>query len=502
MSSNSNKELPNALYRAEQVRELDRIAIEQENIPGPSLMERAGLAAFDEMRQRWPDKRMIGILCGAGNNGGDGFVLARLAHEAGYSVSVWQLGDCAVGSDAEAAFEKMQSAGVSAGVFNRHVLLGQEVIVDALLGTGLSGEIKGAWLEAISAINAAHEKGSVVLALDIPSGLHADTGAVLGAAVNADCCITFIGMKQGMLTGAGPDHCGTIVFDDLEVPSDVYKNMDPSVSRLDHPDVSSVLLPRSSTSNKGDYGHVLVVGGEQGMAGAAQLAGTAAARTGAGLVSLATRQGHAAGIAAAVPELMCHGVEEIKQLVLLLQRATVIAIGPGLGRGQWAQTLFSAILNTSLPRPVPIVVDADALNLLAAKPSRRDDWILTPHPGEAARLLGVTVDEIQANRFNAITQLQDKYGGVVVLKGKGTLIVNAEGRLALCSAGNPGMACGGMGDVLTGIIAGLLAQGASLEDAAKLGVCLHAEAGDLAARDGLRGLLASDLFPQLRQLMG
>jgi len=502
MPTHLKKELPCSLYRAEQVRELDRIAIERENIPGQTLMERAGMAAFDEMRRRWPDRRMVGILCGAGNNGGDGFVLARLAHEAGYSVSVWQLGDCAVGSDAETAFEKMQLAAVTAGVFNKHALLGQDIIVDALLGTGLSGEIKGTWLEAIDAINTAREKGSVVLAMDIPSGLHADTGAVLGSAVNADCSITFIGMKQGMLTGAGPEHCGEIVFDSLEVPDDIYEKMAASVTRLDHPDVATVLKPRSATSNKGDFGHVLVVGGEQGMSGAAQLAGTAAARTGAGLISLATRQGHAVGIATAVPELMCHGVEDLKQLVPLLQRATVIAIGPGLGRGQWGLALFTALMNTPMSRQVPIVVDADALNLLAMKPVRRDDWILTPHPGEAARMLGVAVEDIQADRFNAVTELQTKYGGVIVLKGKGTVIASSEGELSLCSAGNPGLASGGTGDVLTGIIAGLLAQGASLDDAARLGVSLHAEAGDLAAQDGQRGMMASDLFPYLRELMG
>jgi NAD(P)H-hydrate epimerase len=370
------------------------------------------------------------------------------------------------------------------------------------LGTGLSGEIKGAWLEAITAVNTARGKGSVVMALDIPSGLNANTGAVLGASVIADCCITFIGMKQGMFTGAGQDYCGDIIFSNLDVSANVYESIEPAARRLRQPDVESVIQPRKNASNKSDFGHVLVVGGDHGMSGAARLAGEAAARTGAGLISLATRQDHAASIASAIPELMCHGVEDIKRLVLLLQRATVIAIGPGLGQGRWSQILFSAIVNNPLPRPIPMVVDADALNILAGKPSRRDDWILTPHPGEAARMLGITVEEIQDDRFHAITELQKKYGGVVVLKGSGTLVINSQNEIAVCCSGNPGMASGGMGDVLTGIIAGLLAQGVSLDNAASLGVCLHAGAGDLAARDGQRGLLASDLIPVLRHIMG
>ncbi|MCK4587669.1 MAG: NAD(P)H-hydrate dehydratase [Gammaproteobacteria bacterium] len=257
-------------------------------------------------------------------------------------------------------------------------------------------------------------------------------------------------------------------------------------------------LPRKPPDDKGQFGHVLVVGGESGMSGAARLAGEAAARSGAGLVSLATRVEHAAIISSAVPELMCHGVEDRQALMPLLHRATVVAIGPGLGQSQWAQSLFGVLLQSDLP----MVVDADALNLLAVEPMKRDSWILTPHPGEAARLLGNTVEEVQSNRAAVAVELQKKYGGVVVLKGAGTVVVDSEGVMGICGEGNPGMATGGMGDVLTGVIAGLLAQGASLSQAARLGVCLHARAGDLAAEEGQRGLLASDLFPFVRRLLG
>lgn len=233
------------------------------------------------------------------------------------------------------------------------------------------------------------------------------------------------------------------------------------------------------------------------MSGAARLASEAAARTGAGLVSLATRNDHAAIITSEVPEIMCHGVEDTKSLSHLLHGATVIAMGPGLGQSGWAQSLFNELKKY----PLPMVIDADALNLLAINPMKRKNWILTPHPGEASRLLGVEVADIQADRFTAARELQKQYGGVIILKGAGTIVLNSNGETAICTAGNPGMATGGMGDLLTGIIAGLMAQGASIDDAARLGVCLHSRAGDLAARDGMRGLLASDLFPELRQLM-
>ena len=259
----------------------------------------------------------------------------------------------------------------------------------------------------------------------------------------------------------------------------------------------SALPPRDPVAHKGDFGHVLVVGGDHGMSGALRLAGEASLRTGAGLVSAATRADHAAMVSATRPELMSHGVESVAVLTPLLRRATVLVVGPGLGQGEWGRKLFSAVLDSSLP----MVVDADALNLLAAEPLRRDNWILTPHVGEATRLLQQSVEQVQTDRLKTAAALQQKYGGVVVLKGAGTVVVDNSGEISVCSEGNPGMASGGMGDVLTGVIAGLLAQGCSLGEAARQGVCLHAHAADIAAEDGQRGLLASDLFPVLRRLL-
>ena len=512
--------LPQELYRAEQVRELDRIAIEDEGIPGIDLMERAGQAAFTVLQQRWPRARSIGVLCGVGNNGGDGYIVARLAHEAGYAVTVWSVGDAdKVRGDALTARTRMEEAGVGIEKFMDADLPDLDIVVDGLLGTGLGGEVKGTWCNAIVAINTAQQQGSRVLALDTPSGLHADTGQVLGVAVRADCCVTFIGLKLGLFTGQGPALCGEVVFDDLKVPDSVYARVSPTATRWHWAAASSLLPHRSATAHKGDFGHVLVVGGDHGMSGALRLAGEAALRVGTGLVSTATRAAHAAIVSSTRPELMSHGVESVPELVALLRRASVVAVGPGLGQGRWARALFSALLDS----PLPMVVDADGLNLLAMEPLYRDNWILTPHPGEAAGLLGQSVDEVQADRLKAAAEIQRRYGGVVVLKGAGTVVFdNGTGsgvEIAICSEGNPGMASGGMGDVLTGIIAGLLAQGSlfaqgcllaqgclpaqgcSLGEAARLGVCLHAHAADIAAEQGQRGLLASDLFPVIRRLV-
>ncbi len=489
------RNLPRNLYLAEAVRELDRTAIETHGIPGYTLMVQAGSTIFSILRVRWPDAKKIAIICGLGNNAGDGFVVARLAHVAGLSVAVYMLGrQDKLHGDATTAARAMFESGVTPLERLDEVLMGADIIIDAVFGTGLDRPIAGHWREAVEQVNAS---GSPVIAVDIPSGLHADTGHVLGCAVKAQVTVSFIGLKQGMFTGQGRDYCGVICFDDLAVPHTAYQAVQPSASRLRFENVSALLKPRRRTAHKGAYGTVLVIGGDNGMSGAVRLAGEAAARVGAGLVSLATRQNHATMIAAARPELMSYGVEEAVDLAPRLTRATVVAIGPGLGQSLWAQKLFDAAIACSLP----LVVDADGLNLLANNPECHDNWILTPHPGEASRLLQISTQEIEADRFNAARRLQKQYGGVVILKGAGTLIcANTDGPLDVCVAGNPGMATGGMGDVLTGVIAGLIAQGLSLADAARVGVSLHAHAGDLAAADGERGLLASDLMAPLRRL--
>jgi NAD(P)H-hydrate epimerase len=339
--------------------------------------------------------------------------------------------------------------------------------------------------------------------------LHADSGRVLGCAVRADLTVSFIGLKRGMFTARGPDCCGEIQFDALQVPAAIYAGQILAARRLDWLKERELVPRRRPAAHKGDCGHVLVVGGAPGLSGAPRLTGEAALRTGAGLVIIATHASHAALLNLTRPELMVHAVADAAALATVAQRADVIAVGPGLGQDAWSRALFEQVL--ALDKP--LVVDADALNLLAAAPRRRADWVLTPHPGEASRLLGCAIAEVEQDRFAAVEALQQRFDGVVVLKGAGSLIRGPGHRpVGLCSDGNPGMASGGMGDTLTGVIAALLAQrcrlgaearhgsmtGLELEQAATTGVCLHAAAGDRAARHGQVGLLAGDLIDALR----
>lgn len=487
--------LPHALYRAEQVRELDRTTIEDHGIPGAELMERAGAGAYRLLRERWPNARDITLLCGAGNNGGDGYVVARLARGDGLTVRVLQLGDPGrLRGDALAMADAWRASG---GELEPYQRLPQrtDLVVDALLGTGLEREVEGDWARAVDAVNT---HPAPVLAIDVPTGLHADTGRVLGTAVRAQATVSFIGLKQGMFTGAGPDCCGEIRFDALQVPAVVYSREILSARRLDWDKQAGLLGPRCRDAHKGDFGHVLVVGGAPGFSGAARLTGEGALRAGAGLVTIATHPQHAPYINAARPELMVRGIEDPSDLVQLLDRATVVAAGPGLGQGAWGVGLLDRVLATDLP----LVLDADGLNLLAASPQRRNGWILTPHPGEAARLLDCSTGDVQSDRFTAVRRLQERFGGVVLLKGAGSLVFGPSRKPpGVCSQGNPGMAGGGSGDVLTGIVAALLAQGLTLEDAASCGVCLHAAAGDAAAAGGERGMLAGDLIQEIRPLL-
>jgi len=486
------------LYTAAQSRELDRCAIRDYAIPGITLMSRAASAAFDALLRTWPDPERIQVLCGTGNNGGDGFLIADLAHKRGIPVNVLQLGDPAkIRGDALLARQQAQANGVPIDAFETTPLLGVGVIVDAMLGTGLGGEVRDEYREAIDMVNS---HSTPVLAVDIPSGLCSDTGRVLGLAVKADLTVTFIGLKRGLFTLAAADYTGAIEFDRLGLPPEVYELVECDCYRLELEALLERLPPRPATAHKGLYGTVLVVGGDFGMAGAAALAAEAALRCGAGLVRVATHQEHVAALVARTPEAMPLAVSSGQELVPLLATADVLVVGPGLGQSPWSEQLLRVAADSGLP----MVLDADGLNLLAGSTvigeRHRSNWVLTPHPGEAARMLDCSTGEIQADRFAAVRRLQRSYGGVTVLKGNGSLIADASHTL-LSDYGNPGMASGGMGDVLSGVIGALLAQRLPAVEAAALGVCLHGAAGDSAAGDGQRGLLASDLMAPMRFLL-
>lgn len=492
--------LPKNLYTAAQVRAFDRIAIDEYGIPGIRLMKRAGKAAFDLLLQRWPGCEHLQVFCGTGNNGGDGFIVAALAAQRALPVTVWQVGDAGkIRGDALLARQFALRAGVRIEPFTGASLT-EGVIIDALLGTGLGGAVKPPFAAAIAAINRSHMP---VLALDIPSGLCSDSGCERDIAVRATATITFIALKRGLFTADAANCCGDIAFAPLQMPAEILAREKLSCARVELDDFAQDLAPRPRTAHKGHHGHVLVIGGDYGMAGAVAMAAQAAARTGAGLVSCATRPEHIAALVARCPEVMAHGVNALGDLAPLLERATVIVIGPGLGRSAWSEQMLFGVWRRAQEKPLPLLFDADALNLLAQGGmigAPYAQWVLTPHPGEAARLLGCSTAEVQRDRFAAATAVQQRYGGAVVLKGAGSLIASGAG-IRIATYGNPGMASGGMGDVLSGIAGGLLAQGLALEHAAALAVCLHGRAADVAAQAGERGLLATDLLLPLRELL-
>jgi len=487
------------LYTAEQVRCLDKCAIEEHGIPGIDLMERAGCVVFDQARLEFPASRNWLIFCGGGNNGGDGYIVARLAREAGLSAVVCALKSTdSLSGDAATAASRWRDAGGETCMWPVGEIERHDLIVDALLGTGLDRAPAGDYGDAIDLIKGA---GAAVVAVDIPSGLNADTGRVMGKAAEADLTVTFIGRKRGLYTTDGPDIAGTIKFSDLQTPDAVRDSITDSGILIREKLISDNLPPRRRNSHKGNFGWVLGIGGNSSMSGAVRLCGEAALRSGAGKVTLATNPAHAALVNLTCPELMVRGVRRGKQLKTLLGQVDVIVIGTGLGQTSWSEDLFRNCMKTD----VPIVLDADGLNILArlfpamgesALP--RGNWILTPHPAEAGRLLGVRASEVQQDRVAVAQQLAKRYDAVIVLKGCGTVIADQQGRYAICPLGNPGMASAGTGDVLAGVIGAMVAQRLDLWNAAATGVVAHAKAGDIAAElIGERGMLASDITRQL-----
>ena len=509
--------LPRNLYRAEQVRKLDQLAIEEFGFSGFSLMRTAAAVALNALLEKWPQTRYLQVFAGSGNNAGDGYIVAGLAREMGIGAQVIQVADPQkLKGDARQAWQWAQQVKVEMIAFadfdlTRATDHAHAVVVDSLLGTGLDRQVEGDYKTAIEYINAG---SSPVLAIDIPSGLHADTGQALGAAVVADLTVTFIGMKQGLLTNQGRDFIGELIYHDLDVPDGLF-TVDsaprPAATRIDINYASRYLLPRARSSHKGSHGHVLVIGGDYSFGGAAIMAAESALRSGAGLVSVITRSSHRPAMLARRPEVMVLGTEdENPQLESLISKATAIVIGPGLGRGPWARQLMQSALSAQVARDTPLIIDADALHLLAEKNQqgsgvKRDNWILTPHPGEAAALLNCSIADIQQDRFAAVRKLDAIWGGACLLKGSGSLICASEQQqqhVYLSSEGNAGMASAGMGDVLSGIVASLVAQGHPLQQSLCCAVCIHGEAADLSMQaNGQRGMVATDLLPYIRQLV-
>jgi hydroxyethylthiazole kinase-like uncharacterized protein yjeF len=483
------------LYSIEQIRLIEKAAMAGD-MSALDLMVHAGTAAYETLHKQWPKAKRIIVFAGHGNNGGDGYVVAKLAQHAGLDVSVYSVGSTDdLPEPAAWAWHTCVHAEIPVKPYTPEFNDDADVFVDALLGIGVEGPIREPYASAINTLN---HCGKPILALDVPSGLNADRGTHSGVVVRATVTETFIGLKPGLFTGEGVAVAGTVFHDALGIHKEIITKMRPYSERISANDFCPFLPNRSKSSHKGDFGHVLVIGGDCGMAGAVRMAAEAAARTGAGLISVATRPDHAETIGISRPELMCHPINRAKDLYPLLEKASVVVIGPGLGRQSWGESLWGALAECTLP----MVVDADALNFLAERPTHQVNWILTPHTGEAARLLTTDTEAIKRDRFTAVKYIQTRFGGIAVLKGAGTLIADGIQPIAVCSMGNPGMASGGMGDVLSGVLGGLIAQGLSLSEAARIGVLLHSTAADRAAAEGgERGLLALDVVKKLRGIV-
>lgn len=482
---------PLPLFDTDALRAIEARARESLGGDESVLMQRAGAAAWRELLAHWPQAQRIVVACGPGNNGGDGYVLARHALESGREVRALQLQPPRTDLARRALDEFVQAGGrVETGL---PALASADVIVDALFGIGLARAPEGeaaAWIDAINAANLP------VLAIDVPSGVDAGRGSVQGVAVRATRTLECIAAKAGLRTGAALDHAGALSLATLEVPRFAFDGIEPAAEWFGAGHLAVFLPKRCRDSHKGDNGRVLCIGGDHGMGGAVLLCAEAALRAGAGLVHVATRGVHVAPLLARCPEAMTIAVEDAESLASLPERSDAVALGPGLGQGEWGRTLFSAAISSGKP----LVVDADALNLLAQSPRVLPQSVLTPHPGEAARLLGCANAEIQCDRIAAARRIAERFDAVVVLKGAGS-VVAAPGRIPrIIGAGNPGMAVGGMGDVLTGAVTALRVQGLDAFDAATAGALLHAAAGDLAARDGERGLLPRDVIALLRRV--
>ncbi|HEX5276954.1 MAG TPA: NAD(P)H-hydrate dehydratase [Fluviicoccus sp.] len=475
------------VYSSAQIREIERKAFAS-GIASESLMQRAGSAVFMLMRQHYPQARKVVVLCGTGNNGGDGYVVARLAKEAGFNVLI-QFTAPPKTPDAASMAALCEKAGVTTVLWDGE-LRPADVYVDALLGTGLNAPVSGVMAAMIGALN---HLGRPVVAIDVPSGIDADSGAVLGCGVRAALTVTFIGYKPGLLTGEGASYTGRLVLKHLRLTPHFY----PASGVADYLTQDDLRFPvRERNSHKGNFGHVLVIGGDEGMGGAAIMTAEAALRAGAGRVSVATHPAHVPALLARCPEVMVRGVSHATELDSMVEAADLIVIGPGLGRQAWGQRLWMQVRESKKP----MVVDADALFWLSQEVFKSDNRVLTPHPGEAGLLLETYAGRIQEMRLQAAKQLIERYGGVAVLKGAGSLVASGD-EMALCPAGNPGMSAAGMGDILAGVIAGLCAQFGLTHKTVSDAVLVHALAGDAAAGHAQRGLLATDLLPHIRELV-
>jgi NAD(P)H-hydrate epimerase len=501
---------------AEVMRKLDRRAIGELGIPGMVLMENAARGTVRAMFHHFPDllTRRVGILAGRGNNGGDALAIARYLLNREVTCQVYLLAARdEVKGDAATNLEILRRMGgqiveipdQQAWESLQEKVAVHDLLVDGIFGTGLNAPVTGFFRRVIDWVNSL---GRPVVAIDIPSGLDADTGQVLGACIRACLTVTFGLAKRGLLVHPGVQYCGRLIIVDISLPRPAIEAERLKDHLIEGSELTALLLPRKADAHKGDYGHLLVLSGSPGKTGAAAMVCEAALRVGTGLITLGIPKSLNAIMEVKLTEAMTEPLPETRNQTLslsaqqrimeLCERKSALAIGPGLSlQSETARLIQRIVRHTHLPA----VIDADGLTALAGKiPStgkNRRNLILTPHPGEMARLLGTTVPEIQKNRVEVARNFAQEKGLVVVLKGARSIVASPEGDIYINPTGNPGMASGGMGDVLTGMVGGFLAQGFSPLEAAKLGVYLHGLVGDFVAHGkGGRGMGATDLIQE------
>ncbi len=489
-------------YKVNQLQCFEADAAQAIGISLLALMQRAGAAVLCQIHQHYPNAVKLLIVCGKGNNGGDGYVVARLAYQAGMKVSVIVNGaQDDIAGDAKQALILLEALPINIEFCQQSEAMSRQVqafkgdlIVDCLFGIGFNGYLPSPLISLITQIN---NQSCLRVSVDVPSGLNADLGTVSSVAVKADLTVTLIAYKQGLLTAQAPDYVGNLQLETLGVNHALARLTSASCLRQSEKNLPAV-LPRRPCSHKGDIGMLLAVGGSQNFTGAICLAAESALRSGAALVSVCCHENSRTTVLVRQAELMvvANSAQTLNSSPII-EKSKAIIIGPGLGQDNWSAELFDLVLKFTQPK----VVDADALRLLAAKPIKKQQWILTPHPGEAAALLSCRVEDVEADRFSAVKNIAQQYGGICVLKGAGTLV--SDGKVIwVNSTGNPGMASGGMGDVLSGIIGALILQTGDLFIAARLAVYIHGRAADIMAKkSGQIGLLASDLYPEIQRLI-
>jgi NAD(P)H-hydrate epimerase len=500
--------LAHKIVSAEHVRAIEPKAAQLAGISMYELMQRAGESAFNILNQQWPQAQRVLVVTGNGNNAGDGYVLATLCKLQGLDTAVACVDPAkTLTGDAQKAQANWLEVGGDLQESSSLDFTQFDLIVDALLGTGITGRVKAQFQSIISQIN---QTKLPVLSIDLPSGMLANTGVGPSICVKANTTVTFVAIKPGLATGIGKEHCGKLIFVDCGIGKSFF-SLATEYKQLVRWPMLNPLPIRPLHSHKGSFGKLLCIGGNQGMAGAIRLSTESALRCGAGLVKVFCHPASQLLVASGRPEIMLADID----LNACLDWCNCIVIGPGLGQNDWAHQQFSRLLDYLEHHPKPLVVDADGLNLLATvinQPSiqktlaKLPALILSPHPKEASRLLGCSLEEVENNRYQASKDIAEKYHATCILKGAGT-VIHSQGLEPnictwVCEGGNPGMATAGMGDTLTGILGAFLAQGCEQEKAAVYAVCAHAEAADrLAMQYGQRGMISSDLFKPLRAIV-